>query len=169
MQERIKVVNRRLDDIWPDPLNPRRNDAAVPAVKESIRTFGFRVPIVIDGEGNIIAGHTRYKAAMELGLEEVPCVVADQLSETQLKAFQLADNKTSEFAKWDNALLSTELDDLAGLFEMSVFGFNMKPGKEKSDKKTKDPQYVICPRCGARILRKQSIEYSPSDWEVAQE
>jgi len=163
MQERICIEDWMLDDLRPDPKNPRKNDAAVPGVKESIREFGFRVPIVIDKEGNIVAGHTRYKAALELGLEKVPCVVADQLDEKQLKAFQLADNKTGEFAGWDNALLFQELDDLAGIFDMSVFGFNLKPSK--SEKKEKDPLWVICPRCGARIPRTQAFEYGPEDFE----
>ena len=85
MQERIHVENWRVSDLMPDPKNPRRNDAAVPAVKASIEQFGFRVPIVIDKDGNIIAGNTRYKAAIELGLEEVPCVMADHLTPKELK------------------------------------------------------------------------------------
>lgn len=163
MQERISIEEWALDNLMPDPMNPRKNDAAVPGVKESIRAFGFRVPIVIDKTGNIIAGHTRYKAALELGLEKVPCIVADQLSEKQLKAFQLADNKTGEFAGWDNALLFQELDDLSGIFDMTVFGFNLKPAA--SEKKEKDPQWVICPRCGARIPRTMAVKYSPDDFE----
>ena len=164
-QERIESVMRRLDDLIPDPDNPRRNDAAVEPVRESIKCFGFRVPIVIDGEGNIVAGHTRYKAAVELGLEEVPCVIADNLNEKELKAFQLADNKTGEFAKWDKKLLIAELDNLAGALDMTMFGFDLKPRKEKSEKRQKDPQFVICPRCGKRIPRKQAIEYDPDDFE----
>lgn len=167
MQERIIAEDWDLNDLTPDPENPRKNDAAVPGVKESIRAFGFRVPIVIDKEGNIVAGHTRYKAALELGIEKVPCIVADQLTEKQLKAFQLADNKTGEFAGWDNALLFQELDDLSGIFDMTVFGFSLKPSK--SEKKEKDPQWVICPRCGARIPRTKAIEYSPDDFGGDQE
>lgn len=162
MQERIEITNWKLDDLMPDPKNPRKNDAAVPGVKESIRAFGFRVPIVIDEYGNIVAGHTRYKAAKELGLEEVPCVVADELTPEQLKAFQLADNKTGEFAKWDKGLLIQELDDLIS-FDMSIFGFNLKPENDK--KKDEDEQFVICPRCGNRIPKKLAVKYSPSDFE----
>ncbi len=164
MQERICIEEWRLEDLKPDPTNPRKNEAAVPPVRESIRTFGFRVPIVIDKEGNIAAGHTRYLAAKELGMETVPCVVADQLTPKQIKAFQLADNKTGEFAKWDNGLLISELDDLAGAFEMSVFGFDLKP-KADSKKEKKDEQYVICPRCGARVPRKHAIGYNTDDFE----
>ena len=165
MQERISVENWRIEDLKPDPDNPRKNDAAVPGVQESIKEFGFRVPIVIDKAGNIIAGHTRYKAAVQLGMDEVPCVVADQLSEKQLKAFQLADNKTGEFAKWDKGLLIQELDDLIGSFEMSVFGFDLKSVKPETVKKEKDEQWVICPRCGKHIPRKMAVAYSPDDFE----
>ena len=169
MQERIEVTQWRVDDLIPDPDNPRRNEAAIPAVKESIRQFGFRVPLVIDAEGNVAAGHTRLAAAKELGLEEVPCVVADKLTPKQLKAFQLADNKTGEFASWDTGLLAGELDSLTGLMDLEIFGFTMKPAKEKSSKKTKDPLFVICPRCGARIPRKQAIEYTVEDFEHEEE
>lgn len=165
MTERIEAVNWKVSDLIPDPDNPRRNEAAVPAVRESIRAFGFNVPLVIDPTGHVVAGHTRLMAAKELGLEEVPCVVADNLTEKELKAFQLADNKTGEFATWDNGLLVGELDDLLGVLDMSVFGFNLKPGKEKSAKQQKDPQWVICPRCGERIPRKMAVEYSVDDFE----
>lgn len=165
MQERITVEDWKIEDLHPDPNNPRKNDASVPGVRESIKMFGFRTPIVIDQEGNIVAGHTRYKAALELGLTEIPCVVADQLTPKQLKAFQLADNKTGEFAKWDTGLLIQELDDLAGIFEMEVFGFNLK-SSTKSDTKKKDPQFVFCPRCGKPIPRQKAIEYHPDDFEA---
>lgn len=168
MQERITIENWRISDLKPDPKNPRKNDAAVPGVKESIAAFGFKVPIVIDKEGNIVAGHTRYKAALELGLEEIPCIVADHLTETQLKAFQLADNKTGEFAGWDKGLLFAELDDLMGVMDMNVFGFNLKPEMIKKSEE-KDQQFVICPRCGKQIPRKQSISYSPGDFEECDE
>ena len=168
MQERISVENWAIEDLRPDSDNPRKNEAAVPGVKESINRFGFRTPIVISKDGDIVAGHTRYLAAQELGLKEIPCVVADQLTPKQLKAFQLADNKTAEFARWDTGLLVQELDDLVGAFDMGVFGFNLKSSK-KSDKKTKDPQFVICPRCGKRIPRKMAMEYHPDDFEGTEE
>ncbi len=164
MQERISVENWRIEDLRPDPGNPRKNDAAVPGVRESIKAFGFRTPIVIDQYGNIVAGHTRYKAALELGMEELPCIVADQLSDKQLRAFQLADNKTGEFAKWDTGLLISELDDLLGSFEMSIYGFNLKSANDKKTKE-KDEQFVTCPRCGNKIPRKQAIAYHTDDFE----
>ena len=84
----------------PYEKNPRKNDDAVKYVAESIQQFGFKVPIVIDTNGVIIAGHTRYKASKKLGLKEVPCIIADDLTEEQIKAYRLADNKVSELSEW---------------------------------------------------------------------
>jgi DNA modification methylase len=104
--------------------NPRINDKAVDAVANSIREFGFKQPIVVDKEGVIIAGHTRYKAARKLGLDTVPVLYATDLTDAQVKAYRLADNKTAEFAEWDEDLLGAELIELAELaFDMEAFGF----------------------------------------------
>lgn len=121
MEER-KIVMMRLDDLHPYANNPRINDAAVPAVKESIKEFGFKVPIIIDAAGTIVAGHTRYKAAQELGLEEVPVICADDLSSEQVQAFRVIDNKTQELAKWDYEKLDEELDKIMDI-DMTLFGF----------------------------------------------
>jgi len=119
----LKVEQRPLSSIKPYEKNPRRNDGAVDAVAASIKQFGFKVPIVIDKDGVIVAGHTRYKAAQRLGLKNVPCVVASDLSPAQVKAFRLADNKVSELATWDFDLLSEEMGELAGDFDLGEFGF----------------------------------------------
>lgn len=103
--------------------NPRNNDGAVEAVAESIKQFGFKVPIVIDSENVIIAGHTRLKAARLLGLDRVPCIVADDLTPEQIKAYRLADNKTAELAEWDFSALEIELAELSE-WDMSAFGFD---------------------------------------------
>lgn len=118
----MEIVMRRMDEIHPYEKNPRKNEAAVKYVAESIKQFGFKVPIVVDNEGIIVAGHTRYKAAKKLKLDSVPCIVADDLTDEQIKAFRLADNKVAEKAEWDFDLLSSELDDLFD-FDMTVFGF----------------------------------------------
>lgn len=118
----MKVEERKLTELHPYEKNPRKNDAAVKYVAESIKEFGFKVPIVIDSNGVIVAGHTRYKAAKKLKLETVPCIVADDLNEEQIKAFRLADNKVAEKAEWDFDLLNIELDELVD-FDMSAFGF----------------------------------------------
>jgi hypothetical protein len=96
----------------------------VDAVANSIREFGFKVPIVVDSEGVIVAGHTRYKAAKKLGLQTVPCLVADDLNEEQINAFRLADNKVGELATWDLDTLKVELDNI-GEIDMSEFGFSL--------------------------------------------
>jgi DNA modification methylase len=101
--------------------NPRNNEAAIDAVAKSIEEFGFKVPIVITKDDVIIAGHTRLKASLKLGLATVPCIVADDLTEGQIKAFRLADNKTAELATWDFSKLEDELSHIE--MDMSVFGF----------------------------------------------
>ena len=119
----MQIEIRNIDTIKPYAHNPRRNDAAVEAVANSIREFGFLVPIVIDKENVVVAGHTRLKAAQSLGLTEVPTVDAGNLSEQQIKAFRLADNKTAELAEWDFDKLTAELEELAD-FDMTPFGFD---------------------------------------------
>ena len=95
------IVEKKLTELREYENNPRFNDNAVPAVAESIKNFGFKVPIVIDADGIIVTGHTRKKAAEMLGLESVPCIVADDLTPEQIKAFRLIDNKVAEIAHWD--------------------------------------------------------------------
>lgn len=118
----MKVIEKKLAELIPYENNPRHNEEAVEYVANSIQEFGWRVPIVIDANNVIIAGHTRYKAAEALNIEKVPCVVADDLTEEQVKAYRLADNKTSEKATWDMNLL--ELEMLSIDLDMSGFGFD---------------------------------------------
>ena len=117
----MEIINKKLTELIPYKNNPRKNDEAVKYVANSIRDFGFKVPIVIDKNNVIVAGHTRYKASQQLGLKEVPCIVADDLTEEQIKAFRLADNKVSEFADWDFTILTEELENLD--IDMEQFGF----------------------------------------------
>ena len=118
---KMQIEYIKLEQIKPYERNPRKNDDAVKYVKQSIKEFGFKVPIVLDKDNVIVAGHTRYKASKELGLKEVPCIHADDLNGEQIKAFRLADNKVSEFAEWDDSLLNLELDSLE--MDMTDFGF----------------------------------------------
>ena len=116
-----KIIYRKVDELIPYENNPRLNDSAVESVANSIKEFGFKVPVVIDENDVIVAGHTRIKASKGLGLEEVPTIVAKDLTEEQVKAFRLADNKTGELAEWDLDLLEQELDELE--MDMEEFGF----------------------------------------------
>lgn len=121
----MEIIYKKLKEIKPYERNPRINKAAVDPVANSIREFGFKVPIVIDKDGIIVAGHTRFKASKKLGLTEVPCITADDLSEEQIKAFRLADNKTAEKAEWDFDLLDLELENILNI-DMMDFGFDLK-------------------------------------------
>ena len=121
--EKTKVTYMDVDSLIPYANNPRLNDNAVDAVAASIKEFGFKVPIVVDGENVIINGHTRLKAAHKLGLKQVPVIVADDLTPEQVKAFRLADNKTSEFAEWDMDKLQIELEGIDEI-DMGEFGFD---------------------------------------------
>lgn len=126
----MQIIQKKIEDLTPYEKNPRKNDEAVKYVAESIKQFGFKVPIVIDKDGIIVAGHTRYKAAKKLKLNEVPCIVADDLTDEQVKAFRLADNKVAERSEWDFDLLDDELQELTG-FDMTVFGFEEEEQPEE--------------------------------------
>lgn len=123
--DKMKLEIVAVDSLTPYARNPRDNDGAVDAVANSIQQFGWRVPLVIHGADNeIVNGHTRFKAAKKLGLERVPCLRADELTEQEIKALRLADNKVSELAKWDTNLLDLELGELADFgLDMSGLGF----------------------------------------------
>lgn len=125
----IALEYRRLSNLNPYANNPRKNAGAVDAVAASIKEFGFLVPIVVDTDGTIVAGHTRYKAAKKLGIKEVPVIVADKLTPEQVDAFRLADNKVGELAEWDEDALATELMRITGI-DMTQFGFTDLPEEE---------------------------------------
>lgn len=117
-----------IDRVRPYPNNPRNNKKAIQSVANSIKEFGFKVPIVVDTEGVVITGHTRRLAALSLGMKTVPVIVADDLTEQQIKAFRLADNKVAEIAEWDDDALREELAslDAAALgIDMGDLGFTI--------------------------------------------
>lgn len=126
-----------IGDVKPYENNPRDNDGAVEATANSIKEFGWQQPIVVDKDMVIIVGHTRYKAAKKLGMDEVPVVVADNLSPEQVKAYRLADNKTGELADWDMGLLDDELDDIMNI-DMSDFGFDLELGDDEDKQAQED-------------------------------
>lgn len=147
-----------INKITPYDGNPRNNDVAVDAVKYSIKEFGFKVPIVIDKNNVVVCGHTRLRSAIELELKKVPCVVAEDLSEEQVKAFRLIDNRVSEFSKWDDDLFDEELGKIENIdmtkFEVyansifesdDFFTIDEEQTKKESKKKKKKVQ---CPFCG---------------------
>lgn len=150
--EELKIEYFKTSDIKPYEKNPRKNDGAVEAVANSIKEFGFKNPIIVNGNLVVIAGHTRLKASKKLGLEKVPCVVVRDLTPEQEKALRIADNRTGELAEWDLELLQQELDEIMTI-DMSDFGFeevapepaevvedDYNPDIEKPETRTKEGQ-----------------------------
>ena len=122
----MQIVEKELSWLKPYANNPRDNESAVEPVANSIKEFGFKVPIVATSDGEIINGHTRFKASKLLGLERVPVIIADDLTDEQIRAFRLADNKTGEIADWNESLLIKELEELDDLdYDMGQFGFEL--------------------------------------------
>lgn len=120
----MEIVNKNIEEIKMYENNPRNNDGAVEYVANSIKEFGFKVPIVLDKNNVIVAGHTRYKAAKLLNITEIPCIIADDLSDEQVKAFRLIDNKAAELASWDIDLLNLELENIKDI-DMELFDFKI--------------------------------------------
>jgi site-specific DNA-methyltransferase (adenine-specific) len=150
----IKIVYKQVSELAPYENNPRQNESAVDAVAASINDFGFKVPIIIDKDNTIVAGHTRLKAAMKLGIERVPCIVADDLTDEQVRAFRLVDNKVGELAEWDFTMLDEELASIDSI-DMSAFGFNAEEidwsEVEDLHEDTYEPPEtprLKCPHCG---------------------
>jgi len=133
-----------IESLIPDIDNPRVNSGAISQVAESIRLFGFRVPLVVNTEGNIIAGHTRYRAALMLGMVKVPCVLADDLTEEQQNAFAVAENRTSDFAFFDVEKLSTFVEgippELLAAFDIDAVLLAGVDGSEEEQLSIKDPE-----------------------------
>lgn len=149
----MDIVDKKIEDLIPYENNPRINDNAVDYVAKSIQDFGFKVPLVIDNNNIIVAGHTRYLASKKLGLDKIPCLVANDLNMEQIKAFRLVDNKVAEYSEWDMDKLQEELENIN--IDINDFGFdniNMDldindffiDNEEKEEKKEKEIQ---CPHC----------------------
>ena len=151
----MNIIEKRVKDLKPYEKNPRKNDDAVQYVANSIKEFGFKQPIVIDKDNNIVCGHTRWKACKKLGIQTVPCVVADDLTEEQIKAFRIADNKVSEMAGWDFPMLDAELAEIE-MLDMADFGFQNTAFDEDTisdlfadaPEKEKESKKIQCPHCG---------------------
>jgi ParB-like chromosome segregation protein Spo0J len=154
----MKTVQWNIDRITPYARNPRKNDQAVDKVAASLKEFGWRQPIVVDAEGVIIAGHTRYKAARKLGMDKVPVHVADNLTPAQIKAYRIADNKVGELAEWDMELLALEIEDLKlDDYPIDLTGFDVgeltgvdqiPEGNKPIDEEAMTNTENECPKCG---------------------
>lgn len=150
----MKIIEKKLTDLVEYENNPRFNERAIEAVANSIKEFGFKNPIIIDKDNVIIAGHTRKKAAERLGLETAPCIMADDLTEDQVKAFRLVDNKTAELADWDFQKLQEEIEVIS--MDLAAFGFDnadlydgdLEDFFQDQEPKEKEPKKVQCPHCG---------------------
>lgn len=142
----MKIQMMDIDSIHPYENNPRKNEKAIDAVASSIKQFGFKNPIIVDKDNVIISGHTRRLAAISLGLKEVPVIVGDDLTEEQVKAFRLADNRVAELAVWDEDLLKQEM---AKVLDMDLVDFGFK--QEVIDEILEDDIGIVthrCPICG---------------------
>lgn len=141
----MQIIEKQIEELIPYANNPRINDDAVDAVAASIKEFGFKVPIIIDKENVIIAGHTRLRAARKLGRESVPCIMADDLTEQQIKAFRIADNKVAELSVWDFAKLEIELEAISDI-DMEAFGFTSEEAEDDiepvEDDFDEDPEHM---------------------------
>lgn len=157
----MKVVDIAIGEIRPYDNNPRRNDQAVDAVARSLSEFGWQQPIVVDADNTIIVGHTRYKAALSLGMKNVPVVVADKLTPEQARAYRIADNKTGELAEFDDELLSGEIQALMDDdYDLTVLCFDdselakivdapdFDPVPMDSQTRLDDGVKKVCPSCG---------------------
>ena len=128
----MQIVYKKIDEIKPYEKNPRKNDEAIPYVMNSIKTFGFKNPIILDKNNVIVAGHTRLESAKRLNMKEIPVIYADDLTDEQIKAYRLADNKVSEKAEWDYGLLEEELNSISEI-DMALFDFERKDPTDISE------------------------------------
>jgi len=149
----MKIIYKSIEDLKLYENNPRNNDEAVEMVARSIKLFGFKVPLVIDRNSEVICGHTRYKASKMLKIKEIPCIIADDLNEEQIRAFRIADNKVSEFSRWDYDKLRDELQNIDN--SLLDFDYNMDLDITDDDfimdvkkQKNNEEKKYVCPHCG---------------------
>ena len=137
----MEIIYKSTKEIKPYENNPRNNNEAVEKVAVSITDYGFRVPIIIDSNNVIVAGHTRYKAALKIGCESVPCIVIDDLTPEQIRAYRLVDNKTAEYSSWDFEMLEKELKSL----DIDISDDDFYTDETVKNVKVKS---IKCPHCG---------------------
>ena len=137
MGKQEQIVYKKLSELHLNDKNPRFNDNAVDSVAESIKEFGFKNPLIIDSNGKIWCGNTRYKASQKLGLKEVPCIVADDLTEEQIRKYAILDNKTNEIADWNYELLSEEITEL----DFSNYEIDFGIPEQEDNKEVEEDNY----------------------------
>lgn len=151
----MKIVEKNINELVPYENNPRKNDEAVDYVIASIKEFGYKQPIVIDKDNVIVCGHTRLKALQKMGIKKVPCIMADDLTPQQIKAYRLADNKVAEKAGWDFPKLEIELNEITDV-DMQPLGFEIEDidinhlfeNADSDNEKEPKTKTVTCPHCG---------------------
>ena len=162
----MKIVEMKVADLIPYERNPRHNDEAVDYVAESIKQFGFNVPIVIDKDNTVVCGHTRLKAAKKLKIKTVPCVIKDDLTEEQIRAYRLADNRSAEKATWDIELLDMELAEIETI-DMGLLGFDEekeeKPGTSERKEVEINDDYCITIECETEEELQETFEKLQSE------
>ena len=153
MEKNMQIHIISIHDIRAYENNPRKiPEEAIDKVANSIKEFGFKVPVILDKDNIIVAGHTRILAAKKLNIEEIPCIIADDLTDEQIKAFRLADNKLSELSGWNFEKLDIELEGIN--LDMTEFGFDINSELKIDDFftpaeiKEKEPKKIQCPYCG---------------------
>lgn len=168
MSEELQIVYKDINDLQMYENNPRKNSDAVQYVANSIQQFGFKVPIIIDKNNMIVCGHTRYKAARRLKMAKVPCIMADDLDDDQIRAFRLADNKVAEMATWDYDRLEQEfmlIDPME--FDIADFGFfpNYEPDEDEeeeddgdADMTASEKSYSLIIDCESKAEQKDTYE-----------
>jgi len=167
MSQELKIVYKDINELQMYFNNPRINSDAVQYVANSIQQFGFKNPIIIDKDNVIVCGHTRYKAARRLKMAKVPCIMADDLDEDQIRAFRLADNKVAEMSTWDYDRLEQEFALIDPMeFDIADFGFfpSYEPDEEEEDEEEDDigssseASYTLIIDCASKAEQKDTYE-----------
>lgn len=151
----MEIIYKNIDELKPYKNNPRNNEKSIEEVAKSIKEFGFKVPIIIDKNGLIVAGHTRLEASKILKIKKIPCIVADDLSEEQIRAFRIVDNRVSEFSNWDFSKLKEELEKV----DVDNFDFTNIETLDVSDddfineikESVENEKKYVCPECGVEF------------------
>lgn len=161
----MEIIYKNIDELIPYDNNPRINDEAVEYVKNSIKEFGFKVPVVIDKDNVIIAGHTRIKASKELGIKDIPCIIADDLTEEQVKAFRLADNKVAEKSVWNWEMLNQELNDILNI-DMTEFDFGIDLDEPLEDELDEDENNIELKEYQVKLKFKDTKDFKKIEDEL---